>query len=62
MPRFTFALILSGCLPTNVQLEDNCTQNCHWGGKSSVLWSEILFYGDALAEPYNAICDHNNDD
>ena len=24
-----------------------------WGGVSSVIWSEISFYGDALVEPYN---------
>ena len=22
-----------------------------WGGKSSVLWSQIAFYGNAMAEP-----------
>ena len=33
-----------------------------WGDKSSVLWSEILFYGDASAKPLNTICDHKTDD
>ena len=26
-------------------------QNCHWGGKLSVLWSDILLDNDALVEP-----------
>ena len=31
--------------------EDNCLQNCHLGRQTSLLWLEILFYGDALAKP-----------
>ena len=32
------------------------------GGKSSDFWSKISCYGEALAEPLNAICDHKADD
>ena len=32
-------------------LGDNCIQFFIWGGISSDIRSEILFYGDALAEP-----------
>ena len=34
-----------------IYLGDNCIHICHLGGISSDIWSEILFYGDALAEP-----------
>ena len=35
-----------------------------WGGAgvNSFEWSEITFYGDALAELLNAICDHKTND
>ena len=40
--------ILSGY----IELGDNCIQICHSGRcLSSDIWSEILFYGDASAEP-----------
>ena len=29
-----------------------------WGGKSSILWSQITFYGSAVASPYNKISNH----
>ena len=34
-----------------VKYTDICIKIINRGGKSSVLWSDILFYGDAPAEP-----------
>ena len=32
-----------------------------WGGKSSVLWLQIVFYCNTSALLYNKICDHKTD-
>ena len=32
-----------------------------WGGISSVIWSEIMFYDSAVMSPYNKISDHITD-
>ena len=31
------------------------------GGKSAVLWSQIMLYRGTSAEPCNVICDHKTD-
>ena len=36
-------------------------KKCLWGGKSSVLWSRIAFYGSADVSPQNGISGLKND-